>query len=264
MGITLAFVPLMSKTMPQADAVVANLAKNWSDLSPATEIEEKDDALSFTLGDVGVIAAMMPAPIPWGDLEGPCATSILWKDAAAVLKKHTHHLIVTVNGDDEDGPVHLATRLTQVISAILATCPKAPGVYWGNAALVIPSKIFQDFAVEVLPEGPPLHIWVDFRVGPTGKGKMGGFTQGMSQFGLMELETESSPESVGDLRERLFGLASYLLENGPVIKDGDTIGADANEKIRVVYAKSAFGAPEKVMRLEYGEAKKKSWFGFGG
>lgn len=261
MALSLAFVPLMSGGMPKANLVAADLAKNWPNLPPAKNIDAKADTLAFRIGAIDVIIAIMPAPIPWADLEGPCATSILWKDAASVLKKHTRHLIVTVQGADD--PILLATRLTQACSAILATCPHAPGVYWGNAALVIPSKIFQDFAVEVLPGAPPLHIWVDFRVGPSGKGTMSGFTQGMTQFGLMELETESSPESVGDLRERLFGLANYLVENGPVIKDGDTIGADANEKIRVVYSKSAFGSEGKVMRLEYGEPKKKSWFGLG-
>ena len=68
----------------------------------------------------------------------------------------------------------------------------------------------------------------------------------------MEFETENSPEQPGDLRERLYGLCNYVLENGPVINDGDTIGQDANERIRVVYAESAFGRDGKVMRLEYG------------
>jgi hypothetical protein len=84
----------------------------------------------------------------------------------------------------------------------------------------------------------------------------------MSALGHMEFETESSNEQPGELRERFFGLCNYVLENGPVIRDGDTIGEDANERIRVVYAKSAFGQEGQVMRLEYDAiAKKKGWFG---
>ena len=52
-----------------------------------------------------------------------------------------------------------------------------------------------------------------------------------------------------------------MVENGPVIKDGDTVGEDANERIKVVYAKSAFGHEGRVMRLEYGPAGRKGWFG---
>ncbi len=42
-----------------------------------------------------------------------------------------------------------------------------------------------------------------------------------------------------------------MLENGPVIKDRDTIGEDEHERIRVVYSDSKFGHEEKVMRLVY-------------
>jgi hypothetical protein len=41
--------------------------------------------------------------------------------------------------------------------------------------------------------------------------------------------------------------------------DGDTIGEDANERIRVVYAKSAFGHEGQVMRLQY-ETPEKPWW----
>ena len=77
----------------------------------------------------------------------------------------------------------------------------------------------------------------------------------MVALGHMEFEAEDVPESPGDLRDRFFGLANYVLENGPVIRDGDTIGEDARERIRVVYSQSAFGHEGQVMRLEYGSAR---------
>ena len=56
---------------------------------------------------------------------------------------------------------------------------------------------------------------------------------------------------------RLFALAQYVLENGPVIKDGNTVGGDEQEQIRVALVPSAFGNPKKVLRLEYEDGKKK-------
>ena len=77
----------------------------------------------------------------------------------------------------------------------------------------------------------------------------------------MELEAQNSPEPPGKLRERFFNTACYLLENGPVIRDGDTVGDSAEDKIKVVYADSAFGNPKKVMRLEYrAKAVQKPWW----
>jgi hypothetical protein len=256
--IALAFIPLMPKAKLSPTAIRNHLATKWPDLGQPEATGGERDQISFRVAGCDVIIAMMRAPIPWSDLEGPCATSWLWKDAAATLKQHAGHLIVTLLSDLN--PVERSVLLTQVCAAVLATCAEAPGVYWSNATLVVPSKVFQEFAERILPD-PPLYIWVDYRVGTTGK-TSSGFTTGMQALGHMELETESATEAPGDLRERFFALGNYLLEHGPVIKNGDTVGEDANERIKVVYAKSAFGHEGQVMRLEYEPLqKKKGWLG---
>jgi hypothetical protein len=151
--------------------------------------------------------------------------------------------------------------LSQVVASVLATCPQALGVYWGNAALVISPQLFREFAVQMLPQGLPLYIWIDFRVGPGKDGKTAGFTHGMKWLGHMDFETLNSNESPGELRERMFELCCYVIENGPVINDGDTVGQDAQERIRVVYSPSAFGYKDQVMRLDYSAAEpSKPWW----
>jgi hypothetical protein len=49
----------------------------------------------------------------------------------------------------------------------------------------------------------------------------------------------------------MLDLAGYLIEAGPVIKDGDTIGPDAAAKIVVRYEMSAFIPGESVYRLHF-------------
>jgi hypothetical protein len=120
--------------------------------------------------------------------------------------------------------------------------------------------VFCEFAEQMLPDGLPLYIWVDFRLVKNKQGRVAGFTQGMEQLGHMELETLDSPETPGGLKERFFGLACYLVENGPVIRDGDTVGENAHEKIRVIYSDSAYGHKNKVMRLDYGGSGAKPWW----
>jgi hypothetical protein len=260
LSVSIAFIPLAPKAKLSSAAIRADFVEKWPGLATPEPVKAEKDQMAFRVGDSDVIIAFMRAPIPWSDLEGPCRTSWLWKDAETALRNHAGHLIVTVLSPD--GPVEQSRLLTQVCASVLATCEQAPGVFWSNATLLVPSNVFQDFARDILPHGPPLDIWVDFRVGPSGKGKSSGFTTGMAALGLMEFETESASEPPGELRERFMGLANYLLENGPVIKDGDTIGEDANERIRVVYAKSAFGHEGRVMRLEYISAgTRKGWFG---
>jgi hypothetical protein len=237
------------------------LAAKWPDVPPATDLDETEDSISLTLGEASAVLARMPIPIPWSDLEGPCATSILWKDAANEVRRHTHHWLVTLMGIEE--PIAQATLLTKVTSAATSACASAIGVYWGNGTLVVPKPIFVEFAEKILPEGPPLFIWVDFRIGQDSPRTCAGFTYGMKALGHMEFETEKAPEPPGDLRERLMSLAGYIVENGPVIRDGDTVGQDADEKIRVVFSPSAFGNEGNVMRLVYETASpEKPWWKF--
>jgi hypothetical protein len=240
-------------------AIQDELARQWPALPRAEAVEAKESTFALRIGSQDVVAGHMPAPIPWSDLEGPCATSWLWKEAATVLRPHATHLIVTVLG--EEGPLDRMRLLTQVTAAVLATCPDALGVFWTHAALVIQPALFRDFATEFLPDGLPLLLWVDFRIGTAPSGQSFGFTNGMASLGQMEIETLESPEAPGALRERFHALAGYVLENGPVIRDGDTIGEDAHERIQVVHADSAFGHKDKVMRLEYTPVgRKKPWW----
>lgn len=249
MNLQLALIPLMPQAKLSPSAIRADFAEKWPDLPPLESKKPKEGMLEFSAGDDSAIVALMPKPIPWSSLEGPCRTAWLWPDAEKTLRQHAGHLIVTAMC--QGTPLERAGFLTRICASILAACPQAPGVYWSDATLLVPSGIFQDFTKDILPHGPPLHIWVDFRIGPLPGGKSGGFTTGMKAFGHMEFETQSASEPPGELRDRFLGLANYVLENGPVIQDGDTIGEDANERIRVVYADSKFGHKGKVMRLEY-------------
>jgi hypothetical protein len=142
------------------------------------------------------------------------------------------------------------TRLTQVTAAMLAVCESAIGVYWGNSTLVIPKALFVEFAQEVLPHELPLDIWIDFRIDWETETTSSGFTQGMRAFGLMEIEAKGFAEQPADLHNRIRAIATYLIENGPVIKHRDTVGRNAEEKIRVLHADSLFGYEQKVMRLQ--------------
>ena len=260
MNVAFSMVMLSVDVPLSIDAFERDFAERWSGDPSPTGLSEGENTMSCQIGDGIVTIGAMPVPIPWSDLEGPCATSLFWKNATEEVKVHKIHAIVTVMADLNS--IQMATLLTKVTTSVMESTSAAIGVYWGSATLVIPKEIFTEFATEILPLGPPLHIWVNFRVGPDEDGETSsGFTQGMKALGLMELEAEQSPEAPAELRDRLYGLAEYLVENGPIVNDGDTIGEDAHEKIRIAYSKSAFGHEDKVMRLEYETASyKKPWW----
>lgn len=249
MSLQISMVPFSTAPSFTVAQLQQQLAQLWPDLPPSSDPCEEENTCSLQIGDCFIAIGLMPAPIPWGDLEGPCATSILWPDAEAALKPHQMHAVVTVSGEVD--PVALSTLLTQATVALMATTPTALGVFWCNAALLVPKGIFTDMALEIMPMGPPLYIWVDFRVGWNEERTASGFTTGMRALGHMEFETHNASDSPAELRERLMSLAGYVLDNGPVIKDGNTVGESAEERIQVVYAESGFGIEGEVMLLEY-------------
>ncbi|AZZ92699.1 DUF4261 domain-containing protein [Hahella sp. KA22] len=230
--------------------------ENWTDVDAFKDATEEEGAISFTVRDSIVAIGIMPAPIPWSDLEGPCSTSCLWANAKEEISGHQYHLVVAVSSEALSS-VEAAILLTQINAALLAVVQGAIGVFWSHASLLIPRDVFIEFALSVLPEGSPVPIWVDIRVGPGEQGASTGFTTGLAAFGMMEIEAIDAPESMADLKDRLTGLVDYLLQNGPVIKNGDTVGEDENERIKVVYKKSKLGHKGKVMRLNYSNGKPK-------
>jgi hypothetical protein len=258
MTIAISMVMLREDIVLRVSDIQRVLSMDWPDLPAARDISQEANTMSFSVGACDVILGKMPAPIPWSDLEGPCASSILWPKATKEVRQHKVHWIVTVSGELD--ALNLYSLLTQATASFLTACPPSIGVYWSNATLVIPKNIFIGFAKEVLPHGPPIQIWVDFRIWKDSDTSSSGFTTGMAALGHMEFEAQTVPEAPGDLYDRLLALAGYVIENGPVIKDGDTIGEDANERIRVIYSKSKFGHERPVMRLDYERpSQKRSW-----
>lgn len=261
MDVALSMVLLRETADLPVPRIVEELRARYPELNASVEGtedgERETSVATLQLQDAYLALACMPSPLPWSDLEGPCATSLLWKNASDEVKTHAAHVVVSIMSELDE--IKRSILLTQVTTAILAACEGAMGVYWGNASLLIPKPIFVEFAEQILPQGPPLDIWIDFRVGWQAEKRSAGFTQGMTALGHMELEAQDWPEKPSDLRERLQGLVLYLLNNGRVIKDGDTVGQSASEKIRVVYAGSNVGHKGLVMQLRYESAHRPWW-----
>jgi len=72
---------------------------------------------------------------------------------------------------------------------------------------------------------------------------------GLSQFGLNEIEVTPCDWCPDDVLKLVFNVARYLIQSGPVINDGDTVGGDENERIVVRHAKGMYATDERVYRI---------------
>ena len=216
-----------------------------------TDVKVKDGILSSSLGDEIVCWAHMPAPYPWSDLEGPCATSWMWPGgmtATEIIRPHRTHLLVTMIGGKAD---RIRRRLILTgLTAIAGRQAGVLGIYWPDSTLVHYPKLFIKMADEVnSPQAPPLYLWVDYRVFRNADGTFGMFTTGLSAIGYMELEIPSVAMEPAELRQWGMNISYYLIEHGPVLKDRDTIGATADAMFRIRHVPSSHGAKGLVMRF---------------
>jgi hypothetical protein len=196
-----------------ADAFLAQAAKTRIAGKAVSDINRvQNGVFSFEVGDEFLALALMPAPYPAADLEGPIATTWMWPPQPAVekVKRHRSHLLITTTGGAAD-PVRRRLTLTAV-TALAAKQSGVTAVFWPEATLVIYPPVFISMAEEInSPEAPPLYLWVDLRVFRNQDGTTGLFTTGLSALGHMEIEIPRIDMAPGDLREWLLNIMYYLL-----------------------------------------------------
>ena len=214
-----------------------------------TKVELKDGMLVGYVGDAMVALALMPAPVPAGDLEGPCATSWMWPKgrSANEVKAHKSHLLVTCMLGKATG-IQRRLIISQVIG-LLAKDPNVMGIYWAEAGMIHYPEVFMGMAEPGDVDLLATNMWIDFRVGKNPDGTSTMFTQGLAALGLMEIEYPKCKMPPAELREWGQNIAKYLLDNGLVLLDGQTLGATADEQVKIRHTKSQFGAKGKVIRL---------------
>lgn len=249
-GPVIAAILLESKSFPLA-ALQKQVEKAAFFGQEPTNLRLNDGILSCNFGDEIVCWALMPAPYPWSDIEGPCTTSWMWPKgttATEVIRPHKAHLLVTMIGGKAD---RIRRRL--LLTALTAMAGRQPGVlgiYWGDGTLVHYPKVFIEMAESIKsPEAPPLYLWVDYRVFRNADGTFGMFTTGLAAIGFMEIEIPSVAMEPNELRQWAMNISYYLIENGPVLKDGDTIGATQETMFRIRHVPSSHGAPGLTMRF---------------
>jgi len=166
--------------------------------------------------------------------------------SAASVKAAKAHVLVTLVGGDEP-PIQRLLKLT-AMTTLCARAKNTLGVYWPYATMVHSPKLFIDMAKEITsPKAPPLYLWVDYRIGKNADGTSLLFTTGLSSMGMMELEIPRINMPPGELREWAVNITYYLIDKGPVLKHGQTIGATAEQQLKIRHQPSQFGKNETVI-----------------
>ena len=198
----LSMVALDTPSLPRQREMLETLASLSGMTVDPKAVEAKEGALAFPLGGNTAAVALMPAPIPWSNLEGPCETAWWWPEAAERMRGHNSHLLVALGGESGDA-VRRSLALTHLTAAVAAHVDAA-GIYWGGGTLVHDPQVFLEEARSASPENLPLHLWIDFRIEANDDGTLRLFTTGMKALDKMEIEIpHSRHEPSGGLQLRL-------------------------------------------------------------
>ena len=136
---------------------------------------------------------------------------------------------------------------TQVLAAITKVAG-ATGVYWGETGATHAAEFFIDMASGEESLRPIL--WTGISRASDGPGRLSYLTLGLRQFQILELmltaPEENATKAVGFMLE-LFG---YCAARGAAIPDGDTVGQDETQRLRVRYVPSPIDDKAQVWRVD--------------
>ncbi|MFO1006489.1 MAG: DUF4261 domain-containing protein [Planctomycetaceae bacterium] len=206
--------------------------------NPSPEYVWDGNILFFPLRDAQIAVSLMPVPIPWSSLEGPCETAWWWPNATEAMHGHSNHFIVAIIGGTIE-PVERRVILTRVVSEVVSNTD-AVGVYWGEGTLVHEPKEFVARASSINPEDIPGTLWIDVRVEENEDGTFRCFTTGMAPLGFLEIEVENSNLAPDELMGFVGDTACYIVNKRLRIPDGDTMGRTAAELYQVRHGRSMF------------------------
>lgn len=208
--------------------------------------------ITVTHGDdaVGVLGHM-PMPIPKQEAEGCADRNFLWPHGRSEAARHQSHVIVTNIGGGDQTPVQSAIAVSRLALVALKVFDGI-GVYWGNAQVCNSRQVFEDFCKNISEEHVPVPVWLRFQLVRASNEEIGLFTLGMGQFGLMELEVDRCRMELQDLFKFVSNLAHYLIQSGPVVADGNTVGGSERQRILVRHVPSMVDKNRQVYKIVFG------------
>lgn len=212
------------------------------------EAERSGAAILLAAGGDMIMGMQVAAPYP-DPLDQPARFAYWWPDAKQDMARHKAHLMVFCSWS-KFSRLDAHMRHLVLVRELIEQLPVI-GVLWGSA--LIPTATFKGEFASTLKGAIPFSLWVLIQFSKQPNGNILISTLGMRDFEQMEIETESTRplDQTFDL-VRKFGC--HILAKGPVVKDGETFGLTADERITVRHIRSFRpDVNDKVYWLELAE-----------
>ncbi|SDY13695.1 protein of unknown function [Lutibacter oricola] len=201
----------------------------------------------LAIGEYNVAIANIPAAIPEGEVEKTAEYNYLWENGVEETSKHKGHIVLSIMNAGKNA-VKENLLYSKIASAVMNNS-KSLGIYIGGRTLVLKKDFYQENVEMMTEEDLPLYNWIYFGLKKE-NGKQSVYTYGLADFGKKEMEIVESESSIEELNEMMFNLAHYVIAYNVTLKDGETIGISAEQKLKISESKGKF-LDGSTLKIEY-------------
>lgn len=233
---------LMPDASPLDAAKIQDAARSKFSNLRVKSTDSSHSGVEISVDGIDLLVAHMPVPIPGGEVEQNTQISRFWH-GEPLDATHGSHLIVVAASDQP--AIDRARAATRAAAAISLAHPVV-GWYVGSSGQIVTPKVGVEMAED---DDSFLALWVNVIASRDSDREWSMSTLGMEAFGHAEFEIVRATGDPEPWFTRLLDLAVYVIESGPVLKHGQTIGQDEHEKIGIEVGKSMLGKPGQVIRL---------------
>lgn len=233
---------------PDYIPMVANIAR-----IELTKVSHSPFGDSFYWEGVKFFCKVQNEPLPRNLYHPIASTTVFWPEAVTALAPHKAVLHIVSKHPRETLIQGLANQT--ILARAFMDCLPVLGVQFGHA-LTSP-KWFEFLCGRLFHTGRlPIPAWIKIQMSWENH-KVVVSTVGMTNFGLMEMEINPSPLAMDPTLDVVQYTIGYLLNEGPVVADGDTMSLGDGEEgdfdgiIRVHHAPSFRSDVGTVYLIEF-------------
>jgi hypothetical protein len=215
---------------------LADLGSDWK--IKTDSISNKDQTLVFMNGKNIVMVANMDYPLPPADIANAAGISWLWKTAEVDAARHKSYLLISVIGAPNE-TVKLYKLFTKIAACALENT-NSSGVFMHNQYLLLSKGYFAEAAKNMSDDNLPVYLWVYFGI-LQDQGQSSGYTYGLKEFGLQEIEIVNSSHSLQEVHACIVEATQFVIKTNRRLQNDEEInGGDDGQKIKVALSDSKF------------------------
>lgn len=211
--------------------------ENEEETETEEDIYDSDGDDTFVISYHGMMLAvsLMPGPIPDGEAEEAARNNFMWHEGAEQVKRHKAFLLVAVMGKG-NSPIEGGKLL---VKAVTVACKQEGvlGIYNGDGNVVYEPDYYLRCSQMMEEDLVPICNLIWFGLYRGRQGGLCGYTEGMSAFGYDEIEVLDSQADAESIHEFLMDIASYVITEEAVLRDGETIGFSETQRLPITKSK---------------------------